>query len=192
MSVVATVRELGAMGSRTAASSPVRELGAAAMISWITPDSPTSRRVGVFFTDCLSVTCGFMNTQFNRAAIYISLVLSLAFVVRMFLGTNYYFESVARQPLSDSTIDSRDASLPVCAELVENLPDRIMEQKRSDLVEPAPDGVAAWAEIPSMATVLRCGVDMPLQYTDYSETEDIEGSQWLEVRDMTEGSTLTK
>src|SRR5699024_5993356 len=51
--------------------------------------------------------------------------------------------------------------------------------------------VAAWADISSMATVLRRGVDMPLQYTDYSETEDIEGSQWLEVRDMTEGSTLT-
>ena len=132
-----------------------------------------------------------MNTQFNRPAIYISLGLSLALVVGVLFGTKYYFENVARQPVSVSAIDSPDASLPVCAELVENLPDRIMGQKRSDLVEPAPDGVAAWADISSMATVLRCGVDMPLQYTDYSETEDIEGSQWLEVRDMTEGSTLT-
>src|SRR5690625_5306854 len=67
----------------------------------------------------------------------------------------------------------------------------MMGQKRSELVAPAPEGVAAWADISSMATVLRCGVDMPLQYTDYSQTVDIDASQWLEVRDMTEGSTLT-
>ncbi|WP_301200775.1 DUF3515 domain-containing protein, partial [Corynebacterium stationis] len=132
-----------------------------------------------------------MNTQFNRPAIYVSLGLSLALVVGVLFGTKYYFENVARQPVSVSAIDSPDASLPECAELVENLPERMMGQKRSELVEPAPEGVAAWADISSMATVLRCGVDMPLQYTDYSQTVDIDGSQWLEVRDMTEGSTLT-
>lgn len=118
-----------------------------------------------------------MNTQFNRPAIYVSLGLSLALVLGVLFGTKYYFENVARQPVSVSAIDSPDASLPECAELVENLPERMMGQKRSELVEPAPEGVAAWADISSMATVLRCGVDMPLQYTDYSQTVDIDGSQ---------------
>ncbi|GJN42968.1 DUF3515 domain-containing protein [Corynebacterium ammoniagenes] len=132
-----------------------------------------------------------MTTQFNRPAIYISLGLSIVLVIGVLFGTKYYFENVARQPVSVSAVDSPEASSPLCEELVANLPERFMGEKRSELVEPAPDGVAAWADISSMATVLRCGVDMPLQYTEYSQPVDIDGSNWLEVRDMTEGSSLT-
>ena len=132
-----------------------------------------------------------MNTQFNRTAVLISLGLSIVLVVGVLFGTKYFFDNVARQPVSVSAIDSPESSSPLCEQLGSNLPERFMGEKRSELVEPAPDGVAAWADISSMATVLRCGVSMPLQYTDYSEPVEIDGSNWLEVRDMTEGSTLT-
>lgn len=132
-----------------------------------------------------------MNTQFNRTAVLVSLGLSIVLVVGVLFGTKYFFDNVARQPVSVSAIDSPESSSPLCEELVENLPERFMGEKRSELVEPAPEGVAAWADISSMATVLRCGVSMPLQYTEYSQPVEVDGSNWLEVRDMTEGSTLT-
>ena len=145
----------------------------------------------MFFTDCLSVTCAFMNTQFNRTAVLVSLGLSIALVIGVLFGTKYFFDNVARQPVSVSAINSPESSSALCGELIQHLPERFMGEKRSELVEPAPDGVAAWAEISSMATVLRCGVSMPLQYTEYSQPVEVDGSHWLEVRDMTEGSTLT-
>ena len=132
-----------------------------------------------------------MNTQFNRTAIIVSLGIAIALVVGVLFGTKYYFDNVARQPVSVGAVDSPDASSPECAEMIDNVPDTLMGEKRSEIAEPAPDGVAAWAEISSMATILRCGVNMPLQYTEYSQPVEVDGTNWLEVRDMTEGSTLT-
>ena len=76
-----------------------------------------------------------MNTQFNRTAVLVSLGLSIVLVVGVLFGTKYFFDNVARQPVSVSAIDSPESSSPLCEELVENLPERFMGEKRSELAE---------------------------------------------------------
>ena len=54
----------------------------------------------------------------------------------------------------------------------------------------APAGAAAWQSSSTERITLRCGVDIPAQYTDYAITEDIDGASWLRVDDITPQSTL--
>ncbi|MDD7581306.1 DUF3515 domain-containing protein [Corynebacterium sp. 32222D000AT] len=129
--------------------------------------------------------------QFNRTAVYALLAISLILIVAVLFGAKYYFSTVAREPVAMSPVPSQEASSAECAAVVDNLPGKFYGHERSEIVEPVPDGVAAWATISSEATTLRCGVDLPLQYTPYSETTEASGAQWLQVRDMTPGSTLT-
>lgn len=129
--------------------------------------------------------------QFNRIAVYALLAISLSLIVAVLFGAKYYFSTVAREPVAISPVPSQEASSAECAAVIDNLPGKFYGHERSDIVEPVPDGVAAWATISSEATTLRCGVDLPLQYTPYTETTEASGAQWLQVRDMTPGSTLT-
>ncbi|MDY3127070.1 MAG: DUF3515 domain-containing protein [Corynebacterium sp.] len=132
-----------------------------------------------------------MASQFNRTAVIASLSLSLTLVVGVLFGAKYFLTHVARQPVSVSELPSPLAASPECTQLIESLPAELMGDPRADIAQPRPAGVAAWATYSTEATVLRCGVDMPMQYTTYSATEEVAGVSWLPVRDMTPGSSLT-
>lgn len=132
-----------------------------------------------------------MTSQFNRTAVYVSLGLALAMVAAVLGGAKFYFNTVAKQPVAVTELPSAQADSPECAAVIAAVPDKLYGHSRSELVEPAPAGVAAWATISAEATVLRCGVDLPAQYTQYSQTTDVNGSAWLEVKDMTPSSDLT-
>lgn len=132
-----------------------------------------------------------MNTPFNRTAVFTSLGLALFLVVGVLFGSKYFFNEYARQPVAMTPLPSPEAGSQQCAAFVESLPDRMGGLPRAELADPAPEGAAAWAETSDQPTTVRCGVDLPFQYTQYSTTESIDGTQWLHVKDMTPGSTLT-
>ena len=106
------------------------------------------------------------------------------------MGAKLFFENVARQPVAMSDLPAPLADSAECTNLVDSLPDEVAGHDRSEIAEPAPAGVAAWASNSLERVTLRCGVDLPLQYTAYAQPEEIEGVQWLRVTDVTPESTL--
>jgi len=138
----------------------------------------------------MSTPAGTQFSRSGRTAIYLSLVLAVALVVGVLVGAKLFFENVARQPVAMSDLPAPLADSAECANLVDSLPDEVAGHDRSEIAEPAPAGVAAWASSSLERVTLRCGVDLPLQYTAYAEPQEIEGVQWLRVTDVTPESTL--
>ena len=132
-----------------------------------------------------------MTSQFNRTAIFISLGLSIVMVLAVLFGAKYVFNNVAKAPVAVSPVESKEADSQACRSFIDALPDEVMDKPRADIAEPVPSGVAAWATTSDDKVTVRCGVDMPFQYTEYSQTQDVEGEQWFQVRDATPGSNLT-
>lgn len=132
-----------------------------------------------------------MSNQFNSTAVLISLGLSIAMVFAVIFGAKFYFENTAKAPIALSPIQSEDADSPECQAVVAAAPAELMGQPRAEIAEPVPPGAVAWAKLSSESVSLRCGASLPYQYTTYSQTQDVDGDQWLQVKDMTPGSNLT-
>lgn len=128
--------------------------------------------------------------QINRTAIAISLGLALLLVIGAVVGARVYFNQVALQPVAMTDLPAPQADSQACASLIDDLPSDLHGHPRAELAEPAPAGAAAWRSSSTERITLRCGVDIPAQYTDYAITEDIDGARWLRVDDITPQSTL--
>lgn len=114
----------------------------------------------------------------------------MALVLGVVVGAKVVFERAAKQPVPMSDLPAPLADSPECAELIDSLPDSLIGHDRAEIMDPAPDGVAAWASSSTERVTLRCGVDLPLQYTSYAPTETVDGVEWLRITDATPGSTL--
>lgn len=151
----------------------------------------------------------------GRAPIYTSLGLSLGLVAVVLAGARIIGGGAPTVTLSDLPAEHADSA--ECQQLIDSLPDEVADLPRAEITEPAPAGVAAWAAGSSGAggnyrdqVSLRCGVDTPFQYSEYSHTQVVEAdgasssenssgsasngntaTEWLEVQDQTPGSTLT-
>ncbi len=132
----------------------------------------------------------YQPSRSGRTAIYLSLVLAVALVLGVVVGAKLVFDRAAKQPVAMSDLPAPLADSPECADFIAGLPDELIGHDRAEIAEPAPDGVAAWASSSVERVTLRCGVDLPLQYTAYAEPQEIEGVQWLRVTDVTPESTL--
>lgn len=130
------------------------------------------------------------DAQFNRTTIYISLGLAVALVLGVLVGARVFFNRVALQPVAMTQVPAPEASSAECTSLIDALPSTLVNLKRAELAEPAPEGAAAWQASSTERITMRCGVDVPAQYTPYAQTEDIDGVRWLRVNDVTPGSTL--
>lgn len=127
----------------------------------------------------------------SRTFVAISLVLAAVLVVGVLAGAKVYFNRVALQPVSMPELPSPEADSPECSSLVDALPDVVGGHRRAELAEPAPAGAAAWQSSSTQRVTLRCGVDMPLQYTEYTPTTEAGGARWMRIDDSVPGSTLT-
>lgn len=151
----------------------------------------------------------------GRAPIYTSLGLSLGLVAVVLAGARIIGGGAPTVTLSDLPAEHADSA--ECQQLIDSLPDEVADLPRAEITEPAPAGVAAWAAGSSGTggnyrdqVSLRCGVDTPFQYSEYSHTQVVEAdgasssenssgsasdgntaTEWLEVQDQTPGSTLT-
>lgn len=136
------------------------------------------------------MSSAYQPSRSGRTAIYLSLVLAVALVLGVVIGAKLVFDRAAKQPVAMSDLPAPLADSQECADFLAGLPDELIGHDRAEIAEPAPDGVAAWASSSVERVTLRCGVDLPLQYTDYAPTREIGGVEWLLITDATPGSTL--
>ena len=126
----------------------------------------------------------------NKTPMIIALILSLLLVVGVLVGAKLVFHQATSEPIAMSTLDNPDASSPECTKFIESVPDELLGHNRATIAEPAPPGAAAWKSSSLEQVTLRCGVDVPLQYTDLATLDDVQGTSWLTVVDATPGSSL--
>lgn len=133
-----------------------------------------------------AVTTGGM----RRTPIIIALILSVLLALSVVIGARVLLGPAGQQQVAMSTLPAPEADSAQCAALVEQLPAEAFGHVRARIAEPVPAGTAAWASSELERVTLRCGVDMPFQYTDLADTVEAEGSTWLPVADVTAGSSL--
>lgn len=112
-------------------------------------------------------------------------------VVGVLLGAKLVFSRAADQPVGMTELPAPMADSAECAAVVDALPEDVVGHDRAQIAEPAPAGVAAWASSSTERITFRCGIDLPMQYNEYSQVQDIDGVEWLQVSDVTPGSTLS-
>lgn len=128
--------------------------------------------------------------QFNRTPVFIALGLALLLVLGVLVGARWMAGTSDRGPVQMAELPGGNADHPACAPLLEELPDEAGWFERAELAEPAPAGSAAWTAGESDELTLRCGVELPFQYHELSETVEINGTEWLRVVDPSTGDAL--
>lgn len=128
--------------------------------------------------------------QINRTTIYVCLALAVSLVVGVVLGARIFFERVALAPVAMPEIPAPQADSQECGELIDALPNALLGHQRAEVAEPAPAGTAAWQSSSTERITLRCGVEMPEQYNEYTVTEEAGGARWMRVDDVTPQSSL--
>lgn len=126
----------------------------------------------------------------NKTPIVIALVLSLLLTAGVLVGARVLLGPAGQQQVAMSTLPAPEAESTECAALIESLPGSAFGHTRAQIMEPVPAGVAAWSSSELERVTLRCGVDMPFQYTELAETVEVDGVTWLPVADVTAGSSL--
>lgn len=128
--------------------------------------------------------------QFNRTATFIALGLSLVLVVGVLLGARLLAGQSDRGPVQMAELPGGNPEHPACAPLIQDIPDEVAGFERAELMEPVPAGAAAWVANEADELNLRCGVDLPFQYTALSDTTEVDGTEWLRVVDPATGNSL--
>ncbi len=128
--------------------------------------------------------------QFSRTPAYVALGVAVVLVLGVLIGARVVSDRAGDLPVAVSPLPAPLAESAECSTLVDALPDELIGHERAEIAEPAPAGTAAWASSSTERVTLRCGVDLPLQYTRYSQPTEIDGVNWLLVRDATPESTL--
>ncbi|QGU07205.1 hypothetical protein COCCU_06330 [Corynebacterium occultum] len=130
------------------------------------------------------------STQFSRTPALIALGLALLLVLGVLFGARYVSDQAGRTPVQISELPGTDSDNPTCAAVLEELPEEVAGLQRAELAEPVPAGTAAWISGQQDELTLRCGVNLPFQYTALSEIQEIAGTEWLQVVDPTAGDSL--
>ncbi|MCF4007025.1 DUF3515 domain-containing protein [Corynebacterium uropygiale] len=130
------------------------------------------------------------SSPFNRTLTLISLSLAILFVIGVLISGRMVFQHASQQPIGMSALPAPDAQTPECTQLLDSLPSTLDGHRRAELVDPAPEGAAAWGEFGQRAISLRCGVTPPAQFTALSDLQEIDGTDWLLVGDATPGSQM--
>lgn len=116
--------------------------------------------------------------------------MALLLIIGVLVGAKVVAERAGNQPIGMSPLPAPMAESQECTTLIDTLPDELVGHDRAEIVEPVPPGTAAWASSSLEEVTLRCGIELPLQYTEYSQPVDVDGTQWLVVGDATPESTL--
>ncbi|MGH3564358.1 MAG: DUF3515 domain-containing protein, partial [Mycobacterium sp.] len=87
-----------------------------------------------------------------------------------------------QQPVDVAAAAAPHAGDPACKALLEALPQQLGGYQRAPLIQPAPDGAAAWrAHQDGESVVLRCGLDRPTEFVVGSSLQVIDSVQWFQV-----------
>lgn len=127
----------------------------------------------------------------SRLRALIALIVAIVAVLALIVAAKVVQDNQAAKPVSLSNPELPDNDSPVCAELIEALPDRLHGLTRAGLADPAPAGAAVWRNIEDDRITLRCGVSVPTQYNALAKTHDIDGVKWLKISDEADASLAT-
>lgn len=128
--------------------------------------------------------------QFSRTPVYVSLGLAILLIIGALVGARIISDRATNQPVGMSSLPAPLADSAECSQLVEDLPNKLVGHDRATIAEPVPPGTAAWQTTPTERITLRCGIDLPYQYNEYAQTEEVDGVEWIRVNDMTPESTM--
>lgn len=131
------------------------------------------------------------SSQFNRTAIIVALGLAIVLVIGVLLGARVVSDQAASQPVQLGELPGGNPDHPACAPLIDELPEEAAGLDRAEIQEPVPAGAAVWTGGEADELTLRCGVELPFQYTSLSETTEAEDTEWLHVKDPTTDSLQT-
>ena len=125
-----------------------------------------------------------------RSLITISLILALVFTVAVLGGAKILSDRQKYSAVSVGAVAAPDAQTAACSQLVDNAPDKAGKFRKVDILDPVPDGAVAYRDTNGTQLTVRCGVDLPDQFTVISPVSAVEDASWFVAQDATPGSSL--
>lgn len=117
----------------------------------------------------------------SPALIATAIALPVALVVGLVIAAVIAGRNPTREPVSLGAVPAPASNSPECAALRDALPEDLGDFTRAELVEPAPDGAAAWRGAKDEPIVLRCGLDRPVEFDRAAALQVIDGVSWFEI-----------
>lgn len=134
-----------------------------------------------------------------RILVGIALALPVLLVIGVLIGSQLIYrgpppDGPAADKLSVASVPLPDAAGADCAHFLSGLPDAMNTGvgllPRRVLADPAPAGTAAWGgahedsgRIEDQPVILRCGLSRPPELTPTAALLDVDGVEWVAVRD---------
>ena len=131
------------------------------------------------------------SSKLSRTLIWASLILAVVLVLGVLIGARVMMNRATDRPVPVGPVDAPLADSSECTALLESLPESVAGHPRREIVEPAPAGAAAYATNSNDRITIRCGVDLPFQYSELSQTQELEGVEWLRIDDPTPEANLS-
>lgn len=131
------------------------------------------------------------SSKLSRTLIWTSLILAVILVVGVLIGARVMMNRAMDRPVPVGPVEAPLADSAECSSLLESMPETVAGHQRREIAEPAPEGVAAYATTSNERITVRCGVDLPFQYSELSITEDHGEVEWMRIDDPTPGIELS-
>ncbi|MGJ4137490.1 DUF3515 domain-containing protein [Corynebacterium evansiae] len=125
-----------------------------------------------------------------RYLLVLSTVLALLLIVVVIVAAKITMDKKVYAPVAMGPVDAPEASSQVCADFVAALPRDLDRFRSVEVRDPAPDGAAAYRDSSGAELSVRCGVNVPDQYTVLSPVFTSGDARWTAVSDATPGSDL--
>lgn len=125
-----------------------------------------------------------------RYLIILSTVLAVALIIGVIAAAKITVDRKVYAPMAMGPVDAPEASSQVCADFVDRLPSDLGRFRAVELREPAPSGAAGYRDSSGAELSVRCGVNVPDQYTVLSPVFSAGEVRWTAVSDATPGSDL--
>ncbi|MGJ4169396.1 DUF3515 domain-containing protein [Corynebacterium macclintockiae] len=125
-----------------------------------------------------------------RYLIILSTVLAVALIIAVITAAKITVDRKVYAPMAMGPVDAPEASSQVCADFVDRLPGDLGRFRAVELREPAPSGAAGYRDSSGAELSVRCGVNVPDQYTVLSPVFSAGEVRWTAVSDATPDSDL--
>ena len=125
-----------------------------------------------------------------RYLIILSTVLAVVLIIAVITAAKITVDRKVYAPVALGPVDAPEASSQVCADFVAGLPEEMDRFRAVEVRDPRPDGTAAYRDSSGSELSVRCGVNVPDQYSELSPVVQEGDTRWTVVSDATPGSDL--
>lgn len=125
-----------------------------------------------------------------RYLIILSTVLAVVLIIAVITAAKITVDRKVYAPVALGPVDAPEASSQVCADFVAGLPEEMDRFRAVEVRDPRPDGTAAYRDSSGSELSVRCGVNVPDQYSELSPVVSEDDTRWTVVSDATPGSDL--